>query len=132
MIAESGVQCSPEMTAQHQWQLQLAPFGDADATAAEFQWSRVLSPAAEGSGGRARNDMPLWSTLVVSHPVSDSRGDVSAGGANETRTRDPLLAKQVLFQLSYSPKKPQVTRLIRDLSTHGQLEQSASSAAWTR
>jgi hypothetical protein len=24
-------------------------------------------------------------------------------GANETRTRDPLLAKQVLFQLSYSP-----------------------------
>ena len=27
----------------------------------------------------------------------------SVGGANETRTRDPLLAKQVLFQLSYSP-----------------------------
>ncbi len=26
------------------------------------------------------------------------------GGANETRTRDPLLAKQVLSQLSYSPK----------------------------
>jgi hypothetical protein len=26
-----------------------------------------------------------------------------AGGASETRTRDPLLAKQVLFQLSYSP-----------------------------
>jgi hypothetical protein len=26
-----------------------------------------------------------------------------AGGANETRTRDPLLAKQVLSQLSYSP-----------------------------
>ena len=25
------------------------------------------------------------------------------GGASETRTRDPLLAKQVLFQLSYSP-----------------------------
>src|SRR5215472_10058737 len=29
--------------------------------------------------------------------------DVVPGGANETRTRDPLLAKQVLFQLSYSP-----------------------------
>ena len=26
-----------------------------------------------------------------------------SGGANETRTRDPLLAKQVLSQLSYSP-----------------------------
>jgi hypothetical protein len=30
---------------------------------------------------------------------------VFAGGASETRTRDPLLAKQVLFQLSYSPQK---------------------------
>jgi hypothetical protein len=29
---------------------------------------------------------------------------ISLSGANETRTRDPLLAKQVLFQLSYSPK----------------------------
>src|SRR5215469_2744609 len=30
---------------------------------------------------------------------------VSPGGANGTRTRDPLLAKQVLFQLSYSPSE---------------------------
>jgi hypothetical protein len=27
------------------------------------------------------------------------------GGAKGTRTPDPLLAKQVLFQLSYSPKR---------------------------
>jgi hypothetical protein len=27
-------------------------------------------------------------------------------GAKGTRTPDPLLAKQVLFQLSYSPRKP--------------------------
>ena len=26
------------------------------------------------------------------------------GGANQTRTDDPLLAKQVLYQLSYDPK----------------------------
>jgi hypothetical protein len=26
------------------------------------------------------------------------------GGAGEIRTRDPLLAKQVLYQLSYDPK----------------------------
>ena len=38
------------------------------------------------------------------------------GGAKGTRTPDPLLAKQVLFQLSYSPGKPQVTRLLRDRS----------------
>ena len=29
---------------------------------------------------------------------------VDRGGAKGTRTPDPLLAKQVLFQLSYSPK----------------------------
>ena len=27
-----------------------------------------------------------------------------SGGADEIRTRDPLLAKQVLYQLSYDPK----------------------------
>ena len=30
---------------------------------------------------------------------------VLPGGAKGTRTPDPLLAKQVLFQLSYSPKR---------------------------
>jgi hypothetical protein len=29
---------------------------------------------------------------------------VENGGAGGTRTRDPLLAKQVLYQLSYDPK----------------------------
>lgn len=27
------------------------------------------------------------------------------GGANQTRTDDPLLAKQVLYQLSYDPNR---------------------------
>ena len=29
---------------------------------------------------------------------------IKFGGANQTRTDDPLLAKQVLYQLSYDPK----------------------------
>ncbi len=28
-----------------------------------------------------------------------------SGGADEIRTRDPLLAKQVLYQLSYDPRR---------------------------
>src|SRR5687768_7788204 len=34
-----------------------------------------------------------------------SSGGAKDGGADEIRTRDPLLAKQVLYQLSYDPKK---------------------------
>ncbi len=33
-------------------------------------------------------------------------GEALAGGAEGTRTPDPLLAKQVLSQLSYSPMTP--------------------------
>ena len=33
-----------------------------------------------------------------------SLGENRNGGAGGTRTRDPLLAKQVLYQLSYDPK----------------------------
>jgi hypothetical protein len=32
------------------------------------------------------------------------QGVCQLGGAGEIRTRDPLLAKQVLYQLSYDPK----------------------------
>jgi hypothetical protein len=32
----------------------------------------------------------------------------SLGGAERTRTADPLLAKQVLYQLSYRPSKTRV------------------------
>lgn len=33
------------------------------------------------------------------------RRESRLGGADEIRTRDPLLAKQVLYQLSYDPFK---------------------------
>lgn len=32
-------------------------------------------------------------------------GGTSLGGAGEIRTRDPLLAKQMLYQLSYDPRQ---------------------------
>ena len=34
-----------------------------------------------------------------------SLGDNSLGGADRVRTGDPLLAKQVLYQLSYDPSR---------------------------
>jgi hypothetical protein len=46
----------------------------------------------------------LWSTLVVNRQFQDLARVVFPGGAKGTRTPDPLLAKQVLFQLSYSPE----------------------------
>jgi hypothetical protein len=49
-------------------------------------------------------DPRLWSEIVVKRPVEDHHGGETPGGAKGTRTPDPLLAKQVLFQLSYSPK----------------------------
>lgn len=36
-------------------------------------------------------------------PAIRSLTEAKDGGADETRTRDPLLAKQVLYQLSYDP-----------------------------
>ncbi len=33
------------------------------------------------------------------------RAEPSLGGAGEIRTRDPLLAKQMLYQLSYDPRQ---------------------------
>jgi hypothetical protein len=47
---------------------------------------------------------PLWSTLLVNRRFQRVRLDVFPGGAKGARTPDPLLAKQVLFQLSYSPE----------------------------
>jgi hypothetical protein len=53
---------------------------------------------------------------------------VDVGGAKGTRTPDPLLAKQVLFQLSYSPGKPAVLPPTGDPSIRRQ--HKADSAGW--
>ena len=47
----------------------------------------------------------LLQKMATTGPLAILHSGVLPGGANETRTRDPLLAKQVLFQLSYSPKR---------------------------
>jgi hypothetical protein len=72
---------------------------------------------------------PLWSEMVVSGLGSVDRANETPGGAKGTRTPDPLLAKQVLFQLSYSPGKPQVTRPVGDPSIRGHLRRARSSGA---
>jgi hypothetical protein len=41
--------------------------------------------------------------MLLPHSRSTARHDGRAGGDEETRTPDPLLAKEMLFQLSYVP-----------------------------
>ena len=43
----------------------------------------------------------VWSVVPLQPPLSFAR--LEAGGDEETRTPDPLLAKEMLFQLSYVP-----------------------------
>ena len=38
-------------------------------------------------------------------PLETGSSEAELGGAGRVRTDDPLLAKQVLYQLSYDPKK---------------------------
>jgi hypothetical protein len=49
--------------------------------------------------------------MKIDYELAETGSDlaISGGGAKGTRTPDPLLAKQVLFQLSYSPRKPHVS-----------------------
>jgi hypothetical protein len=58
--------------------------------------SQIPPKSAEHPARAAGMEGPRRASDVVRHQIR-------SGGANETRTRDPLLAKQVLFQLSYSP-----------------------------
>ena len=51
-------------------------------------------------------------------PVSCVAASESGGGAEEARTPDPLLAKEVLSQLSYGPLLPRVRRQSSDVGTY--------------
>jgi hypothetical protein len=55
------------------------------------QYIRVLDVSASAAGGR------------FAAPGTRSRYRGGIGGAEEARTPDPLLAKEVLSQLSYGP-----------------------------
>jgi hypothetical protein len=46
---------------------------------------------------------PKFEVHILRLPTSGSSNLLRLGGAEEDRTPDPLLAKQVLSQLSYSP-----------------------------
>jgi hypothetical protein len=56
------------------------------------------------SRNRTRRLLYFRAVRVRQTTISRSRYGVDLGGARGTRTPDPLLAKQVLFQLSYSPE----------------------------
>jgi hypothetical protein len=65
--------------------------------------------AGHGSGGRSGTGRPVRSIGSSSGPeffdcLSGARG--GGGGDEETRTPDPLLAKEMLYQLSYVPSAP--------------------------
>ena len=63
-------------------------------------WAGKLSIAAQGSSS-AR----LMINIEQRSPLASHRSPLGSGGAGRDRTGDPLLAKQVLSQLSYSPRK---------------------------
>src|SRR5439155_3682336 len=54
------------------------------------------------SPGSTRYSLPCWSSNAVVVPLS--AGSAGSGGDEETRTPDPLLAKEMLSQLSYVPR----------------------------
>ena len=49
---------------------------------------------------------PLVTVHAISIFIRNPNSKKTSGGAEENRTLDPLLAKQVLSQLSYSPIYP--------------------------
>ena len=50
-----------------------------------------------------RNPLQTLIANDLSHPLDTAFRDERHGGAGRDRTDDPLLAKQVLSQLSYGP-----------------------------
>jgi hypothetical protein len=56
-----------------------------------------------GSCGGRRTAVHSWDCLGWARDVRFDAGGSGAGGDEETRTPDPLLAKETLYQLSYVP-----------------------------
>ena len=66
----------------------------------------------------SRKAAGLWTALIP------------RGGAKETRTPDPLLAKEVLYQLSYGPES--AAPLWGGQQRHYRSRENASGRFWTR
>ena len=66
---------------------------------------RFRAVVSTGLSLRGRGVYPIFSSVVVrcARYVRPRMCGASGGGDEETRTPDPLLAKEMLFQLSYVP-----------------------------
>ena len=66
-------------------------------------------PSRKASPPRASLLSELQFSSISNHQLSKSKkahgGDVLAGGGSRIRTGDILLAKQILYQLSYTPER---------------------------
>ena len=72
-----------------------------------------------------KNEQPTReeSRLRGAHPPRTRDSSMGAGGADRIRTDDPLLAKQMLSQLSYSPE----ARILRSSSTGAEIHDRGGS-----
>src|SRR5205809_7753032 len=69
--------------------------------------SSISRSHRQGSAGSGVKDQPEpCQTSGDAGTSSITRNTTSLGGDERTRTADPLLAKQVLYQLSYVPASP--------------------------
>ena len=62
-----------------------------------------LEPPTPALSTRCSNQLSYGPVGRLSEPVGAFLRNRGAGGADRTRTDDLLLAKQLLFQLSYGP-----------------------------
>ena len=68
---------------------------------------KTIFVALTNTGQKPVADLPRYDRRAAARPERSAKGATASGqnngGAERDRTADPLLAKQVLSQLSYSP-----------------------------
>ena len=70
----------------------------------DIQLSKSENLCTQGAGEKLKDDVKIFSQPRAGKAGPTLRSPSEAGyGAERDRTADPLLAKQVLSQLSYSP-----------------------------
>jgi hypothetical protein len=94
----------PTQVVSYQWLLSQLPEPRPQPVAQEAE-SRC--PASTGTAHTHGRMLLLYFAAVLAkiELYQSSKNPSELGGAKGTRTPDPLLAKQVLFQLSYSPAR---------------------------
>ena len=68
-------------------------------------------------------------SIVKERPARTAGRTPNLGGAERDRTADPLVANQVLSQLSYSPL-PCINRILRSLLVAPEARLRAARAGW--